>query len=164
MTSSLHGPYGLGNTRATMAITMGSKAIRRSESEKIASVRIVLATREHEVGIASNRGSACRGEYVPGPVHTARHTPGIGFARSIGPMITHDFYGTLVPQRPLVVLLAHTTVGSLTGVKSGRRPLPLWWRAGEGSKGHVAGASPKSNCSIFLLVHQSEIKTYRALR
>src|SRR5882757_6840553 len=25
------------------------------------------ATRVHEVGIASNRGSACRGEYVPGP-------------------------------------------------------------------------------------------------
>src|SRR4030042_5308886 len=25
------------------------------------------ATRLHEVGIASNRGSACRGEYVPGP-------------------------------------------------------------------------------------------------
>ncbi|KAH0694192.1 hypothetical protein KY285_021289 [Solanum tuberosum] len=35
----------------------------------------------------------------PGPVHTARHTLGIGFARSIGPMITHDFCGTLVPQR-----------------------------------------------------------------
>ena len=27
----------------------------------------------------------------PGPVHTARHTLGIGFARSIEPMITHDF-------------------------------------------------------------------------
>jgi hypothetical protein len=27
----------------------------------------------------------------PGPVHTARHTLGIGFARSIGPMITHHF-------------------------------------------------------------------------
>ena len=25
------------------------------------------ATRPHEAGIASNRGSACRGEYVPGP-------------------------------------------------------------------------------------------------
>ena len=42
----------------------------------------------------------------PGPVHTARHTLGIGFARSIGPMITHDFCVPLVPQRPLVVLLA----------------------------------------------------------
>ena len=54
----------------------------------------------------------------PGPVHTARHTLGIGFARSIGPMITHDFCVPNVPQRLLVVLLAHTTVGSSTGVKS----------------------------------------------
>uniref|UniRef100_K4BH93 Uncharacterized protein n=1 Tax=Solanum lycopersicum TaxID=4081 RepID=K4BH93_SOLLC len=53
----------------------------------------------------------------PGPVHTACHTLGIGFARSIGPMITHDFCDTLVPQRPLVVLLVHTTVGSSTGMK-----------------------------------------------
>jgi len=42
MTSSLHGPYGLGHTRATMEITMGSKAVRRSESRKIASVWIAL--------------------------------------------------------------------------------------------------------------------------
>ncbi|KAL9426536.1 hypothetical protein AB3S75_033342 [Citrus x aurantiifolia] len=54
----------------------------------------------------------------PGPVHTARHFLGIGFARSIGPMITHDFCVPLVPQRLLVVLLAHTMVGSSTGVKS----------------------------------------------
>ncbi|KAE8675539.1 hypothetical protein F3Y22_tig00111662pilonHSYRG00162 [Hibiscus syriacus] len=54
----------------------------------------------------------------PGPVHTAHHTLGIGFARSIGPMITHDFCVPLVPQSLLVVLLAHTTVGSSTGVKS----------------------------------------------
>jgi len=54
----------------------------------------------------------------PGPVHTARHTLGIGFARSIGTMITHDFCVTLVTQCTLVVLLVHTTVGSSTGVKS----------------------------------------------
>lgn len=42
MTSSPHGPDGLGHTRATMAMTMGSKAVRRSESGKIALVRIVL--------------------------------------------------------------------------------------------------------------------------
>ena len=54
----------------------------------------------------------------PGPVHTARHTLEMGFARSIGPMITHDLCVPLVPQRLLVVLLAHTTVGSSTGVKS----------------------------------------------
>ena len=32
------------------------------------------ATRLHEAGIASNRGSACRGEYVPGPcTHRPSH-------------------------------------------------------------------------------------------
>ena len=29
----------------------------------------------HEVGVTSNRGSACRGECVPGALHTARHPP-----------------------------------------------------------------------------------------
>ena len=34
------------------------------------------ATRPHEVGVASNRGSACRGEYVPGPcTHRPSHHP-----------------------------------------------------------------------------------------
>jgi hypothetical protein len=34
------------------------------------------ATRLHEVGIASNRGSARRGEYVPGPcTHRPSHHP-----------------------------------------------------------------------------------------
>ncbi len=34
------------------------------------------ATRLHEAGIASNRGSACRGEYVPGPcTHRPSHHP-----------------------------------------------------------------------------------------
>ena len=54
----------------------------------------------------------------PGPVHTVRHTLEMGFVRSIGPMITHGFCVPLVPQRLLVVLLVHTTVGSSTGVKS----------------------------------------------
>ena len=36
--------------------------------------RLQAATRLHEVGIASNRGSACRGEYVPGPcTHRPSH-------------------------------------------------------------------------------------------
>ena len=34
--------------------------------KKLSQFRLFSATREHEVGIASNRGSACRGEYVPG--------------------------------------------------------------------------------------------------
>ena len=35
-------PYGLGQTRTTMAMKMGSKAVRRGKSEKIASVWIFL--------------------------------------------------------------------------------------------------------------------------
>src|SRR5262249_440907 len=42
--------------------------------KKTAQVGLVSATREQEVGIASNRGSACRGEYVPGPcTHRPSH-------------------------------------------------------------------------------------------
>ena len=41
---------------------------------KLLSVRIAAATRLHEAGIASNRGSARRGEYVPGPcTHRPSH-------------------------------------------------------------------------------------------
>jgi len=42
MTSSPHDPYGLGYTRATMAITMGSKDASQSESLKIVAVQIVV--------------------------------------------------------------------------------------------------------------------------
>ncbi len=43
-------------------------------SRRKAGMRLLSATREHEVGIASNRGSACRGEYVPGPcTHRPSH-------------------------------------------------------------------------------------------
>ena len=42
MTSSPHGPYGLGYTRATMAVTTGSKRATSSKSPKTVSVRIVL--------------------------------------------------------------------------------------------------------------------------
>jgi len=42
MTSSPHDPYGLGYTRATMAITMGCKDVNLSESLKIVAVQIVV--------------------------------------------------------------------------------------------------------------------------
>lgn len=51
-------------------MTMGSMAERLSQPGSKAKripqsiVRIVLCNREHEVGIASDRGSACRGESV----------------------------------------------------------------------------------------------------
>nr|GEU34979.1 ribosomal protein S10 [Tanacetum cinerariifolium] len=47
--------------------------------ERLPQFGLFSATREHEVGIASNRGSACRGEYVPEPcTHRPSH-PGNRF-------------------------------------------------------------------------------------
>ena len=67
MTSSHHAPYVLGYTRTTMVDNRGK---RSREAEQTPETRsqfgLQAATRLHEVGIASNRGSACRGEYVPG--------------------------------------------------------------------------------------------------
>jgi hypothetical protein len=40
---------------------------RGANPQKISQFGLVSATRDHEVGITSNRGSACRGEYVLGP-------------------------------------------------------------------------------------------------
>ena len=67
MTSNHHAPYGLGYTRATMAPYKGKptregKRIPKNTSQ----FGLQAATRLHEAGIASNRGSECRGEYVPG--------------------------------------------------------------------------------------------------
>ena len=83
MTSSHHAPYVLGYTRTTM---VGNRGKRSREAEQTPETRsqfgLQAATRLHEVGIASNRRSAYCGEYVPGPVHTARHTTKVGSAQS----------------------------------------------------------------------------------
>ena len=67
MTSSHHAPYVLGYTRTTMAFNK-EKQDREVEqnSETTSQFGLQSATRLHEAGIASNRGSECRGEYVPG--------------------------------------------------------------------------------------------------
>ncbi len=68
MTSSPHGPYALGCTRATMVGTEGCQTARWSESQKAGpSSDCSLQLDCMNVGIASNRESAGRGEYVPGP-------------------------------------------------------------------------------------------------
>src|SRR3982074_1318713 len=67
MTSSQHGPYVLGDTHATMAGTTGRQPARGSQSQQNQSqFGWQAATRLPEVGVASNRGSAHHGEYVPG--------------------------------------------------------------------------------------------------
>ncbi len=74
MTSSPHGLYVQGYTRATMGCTKGRDPARVSQSHKAALSSDWSLQLLHEVGIASNRGSACRGEYVPGPcTHRPSH-------------------------------------------------------------------------------------------
>ncbi len=75
MTSNHHALYALGYTRATMVCTTGCEGVTRSQSsENRSQFGLQAATRLHEAGIASNRGSACRGEYVPGPcTHRPSH-------------------------------------------------------------------------------------------
>ena len=81
MTSNHHALYDLGYTRTTMALNK-EKQDREVEqnSETTSQFGLQAATRLHEVGIASNRGSACHGEYVPGPCTPARHTMRAGGA------------------------------------------------------------------------------------
>ena len=74
MTSNHHAPYDLGYTRATMDRTKGSETARLSQSHKSVLSSDRVTTRLREAGIASNRGSACRGEYVSGPcTHRPSH-------------------------------------------------------------------------------------------
>jgi hypothetical protein len=75
MTSNHHAPYDLGYTRTTMAIEQREASTRvQADPKKLSQFGLQAATRLHEVGIASNRGSECRGEYVPGPcTHRPSH-------------------------------------------------------------------------------------------
>ena len=66
-TSSQHGPYALGYTHTTMANNNGLQAGNSKLIPQISpQFRLGAATRPHEAGISSNRGSAGRGEYVLG--------------------------------------------------------------------------------------------------
>ncbi len=75
MTSSPHGLYVQGYTRATMDGTKGCQPARGSQSQKNRSqFGLQAATRLHEAGIASNGGSERHREYVPGPcTHRPSH-------------------------------------------------------------------------------------------
>ncbi len=66
------------------------KALQTCEGEPIAKnrpqFRLRSATRPHEGGIASNRGSARRGEYVPGPcTHRPSHHESLLYLKSPKP-------------------------------------------------------------------------------
>ena len=75
MTSSPHGPYKVGYTRATMATTEGCNPARGSESHKgtlSSDRRLQLACVKSESLVIADQQAAVN--TFPGLVHTARHT------------------------------------------------------------------------------------------
>ena len=104
MTSSPHGPYVLGYTRATMAVTVGSQG---SDAELISKSRLSsdctlqLGCMKVESLVIVDQHATVN--TFPGLVHTARHTMGVG--------LTLSRCANSQETQP-------TTVGSATGVKS----------------------------------------------
>ena len=83
MTSSPHGSYVQGNTRATMAATKRCNAARPSESPKSSlssDWSLKLDSMKLESLVIAYQHDAVN--TFPGLVHTARHTTRIGSARS----------------------------------------------------------------------------------
>ncbi len=82
-TSSHHGPYVLGYTRATMVNTEGSETARWSGSLKAyrsPDWSLQLDSMKSESLVIAGQHTAVN--TFPGLVHTARHTMGVGCKRS----------------------------------------------------------------------------------
>jgi hypothetical protein len=79
MTSSPHGPYGLGYTRATMVVTVGSNTRCELISKSCLSsdCTLQLECMKAESLVIADQHAAVN--TFPGLVHTARHTMGVGF-------------------------------------------------------------------------------------
>ena len=75
MTSSPHGPYVLPHCYNGIYNRKQNGDVKQILKRYLSSMH--SATRVHEAGITSNRGSACHGECVPGSGNTARHTMGV---------------------------------------------------------------------------------------
>ncbi len=83
MTSSPHGPYVQGYTRATMVGTKGSDTVRWSESQKTdlsSDWSLQLDSMKLESLVIADQHAAVN--TFPGLVHTARHTTRAGCTRS----------------------------------------------------------------------------------
>ena len=83
MTSSPHGPYVRGYTRATMAGTMGCKLARVSQSQKTglsSDWSLQLDSMKSESLVIADQHVAVN--TFPGLVHTARHTMRVCNTRS----------------------------------------------------------------------------------
>ncbi len=82
-TSSHHGPYGMGYTRATMAGTEGCKPAKGRQSQKAGRSpdwSLQLDSMKSESLVIADQNAAVN--TFPGLVHTARHTMGVGCKRS----------------------------------------------------------------------------------
>ncbi len=83
MTSSPHGPYVQGYTRATMGCTKGSDLARVSQSQKTAPSSdwsLQLDSMKLESLVIVDQHATVN--TFPGLVHTARHTMRVGCTRS----------------------------------------------------------------------------------
>ncbi len=83
MTSSPHGPYVQGYTRATMAGTKSCNIARWSQSQKAglsSDWSLQLDSMKSESLVIADQHAAVN--TFPGLVHTARHTTGVDWSRS----------------------------------------------------------------------------------
>ena len=83
MTSNHHALYALGYTRATMAGTKRRETARSSKSHKAglsSDWSLQLDYMKLESLVIADQNAAVN--TFPGLVHTARHTMGVGYARS----------------------------------------------------------------------------------
>ncbi len=83
MTSSHHGPYAQGYTRATMAGTKGRETVRSSQSQKTglsSDWGLQLDPMKLESLVIADQHAAVN--TFPGLVHTARHTTKVDCTRS----------------------------------------------------------------------------------
>ena len=83
MTSSPHGPYGQGYTRATMVGTKGCELVRVSQSQKAglsSDWSLQLDSMKLESLVIPDQHAGVN--TFPGLVHTARHTTKVGWTRS----------------------------------------------------------------------------------
>ena len=83
MTSSPHGPYVQGYTRATMGGTKSREAVRQSKSQKAvlsSDWSLQLDSMKAESLVIADQHAAVN--TFPGLVHTARHTMGVVWTRS----------------------------------------------------------------------------------
>ncbi len=83
MTSSPHGPYVQGYTRATMGDTKGSDTARWSQSQKVvlsSDWSLQLDSMKSESLVIADQHAAVN--TFPGLVHTARHAMGVVRTRS----------------------------------------------------------------------------------